>query len=333
MERIKQIWNYLEKEMTSLAGFSRMRYSDTIGCDLFLGIKFPEKHRLLFIRVPYSTGKDFNIRFEVKALKLEKIYDPDNSGYILLNLVLMDAVYSDLFDALICDMVSILHDETDPKTVLKVFTNRLSKWQALFEKFRQQGLTSEEQRGLYGELFFLRKFLKTNPDFSKIITSWVGPEKQIRDFQFRDWCVEVKTTHGNNHQKIQISNERQLDTKNILNLFFYHISLEIRQNSGETLNEIIASVSEILASDFIAHTQFKNKLLEAGYFIHHHQYYSDIGYFSRQDKFYEVEREFPRIEEKDLRNGVGDVKYSIIISQCSDYVKPEEYIFQTIGFK
>lgn len=142
----------------------------------------------------------------------------------------------------------------------------------------------------------------------------------------------MKTTHGNNHQKVHISSERQLDITNLDNLFLNHLSLEIRQQSGESLNQIVDAVIGLLSSDFTALNQFRRKLIEAGYFDHHRQLYTDIGYFIRQDDYYKVENQFPRIEESDIRNGVGDVKYSIIVSQCNDYNISEDVVFKTLLF-
>lgn len=61
------------------------------------------------------------------------------------------------------------------------------------------------------------------------------PSNEIKDFQFGSWGLEVKTTSGNIHQKIHISNERQLDTSNITYLYLNHLSLELREGAGETL--------------------------------------------------------------------------------------------------
>lgn len=333
MERIKQIWTQLEASSTEVPGLFKLRYSDTSKCDVFLGVKLPETYRMLILKVPLTIGKELNFRYEFRGLKFDKIYDPDDSKYILLNLVLVDKQFQDVFDTLVFDVLSAVLNETDIKVILKNYSNRLIKWQSLFERFNQPGLIPEEQRGLFGELFFIRKFLQANPDFQNIITSWVGAEKQIRDFQFGRWSVEVKTTHGNNHQKIQISSERQLDTRNLDYLFLNHLSLDVRQQSGETLNQIVDAVIEILSRDFTALNQFRNKLIEGGFFDHHRPLYADTGYFIRQEMFYKVENNFPRIEERDIRAGVGDVKYSIVVSQCSDFIRTEENVFQTLQFE
>lgn len=332
MERIKQIWEKLEEQSSSVSGFFKIRYSDSSKCDLFLGMKSPESTRIFIIRAPLERGKEFNFRYEFRGLKFEKIYDPDDNKYLLLNLVLADIQFKDVFDTLIEDILTAVIDETETNIILKNYSNRLIKWQSLFERFKQQGLNPEEQRGLFGELYFIRKFMKVNPDFTNIILSWLGSEKQIRDFQFGKWSVEVKTTQGNNHQRIHVSSERQLDTTNLDDLFLYHISLESRQQSGESLNDIVENLSSLLINDLLALNQFRNKLIEAGFFDIHRQYYSEIGYFVRQDIFYKVENSFPRIEEKDIRDGVGDVKYSIVVSQCSDFNVTEENTFKKLTF-
>jgi hypothetical protein len=333
MERIKQIWTQLEANSSAVAGLFKTRYSDISKCDVYLGVKFPEIHRMLIIRTPFAAGKDFNFKYEFRGLKFEKIYDNDDNKFLLLNLVLFDKQFKDVFDVLVADVLNAIVGESDIKTILKNFSNRLIKWQSLFERFKQQGLTPEEQRGLYGELYFMRKFLQANSDFRNVVISWIGSEKQIRDYQFGRWSVEVKTTHGNNHQKVHINSERQLDTTNLDALILNHLSLELRQQSGETLNQIVDALVEILSSDFTALSSFRNKLIEGGFFDHHRHFYSEVGYFIRQEVFYKIENAFPRIEERDIRNGVGDVKYSIVVSQCYDYIRTEEEVFQTLTFR
>lgn len=118
--------------------------------------------------------------------------------------------------------------------MIRELLNRFEKWKSLFDKVGLQGLTPEEQRGLFGELFFIRKYIQHRSSAVKIIDSWLGPTRHFRDFQSGSWALEVKTTHGNNHQKIQISSERQLDSSNLDNLFLYHLSLDVRPQSGET---------------------------------------------------------------------------------------------------
>lgn len=329
MERINQIWAQLELNSSSVAGLFKLRFSDESKCDIFLGVKLPETHRLLILKVPFHIGKEFNFKYEFRGLKFEKIYDPNDSKFLLLNLVLVEKQFKDVFDSLVADIVTKLLNEIEITIILQNYSNRLLKWQSLFEKFSQEGLLPDQQRGLFGELYFLRKYLQAYTNRLDILNTWVGTERQVRDFQNGTWAVEVKTTHGNNHQKVKISSERQLDTTNLKNLFLYHISLEQMQNSGETLNNMVDSVLGILENDTLAQNKFKSKIYEVGYFDMQRSLYEGKGYFIRQDIFYKVDNDFPRIQENEIRVGVGDVKYSIILSQCSSFIIDENIVFNT----
>jgi len=331
MERIKQIWTQLEASSSTVAGLFKLRFSDASKCDVFLGVKLPETHRLLILKVPFNIGQEFNFKYEFRGLKFEKIYDPDDSKFLLLNLVLVEKQFKDVFDTLVADILIGLLNESDVRIILKNYSNRLIKWQSLFEKYNEGGLTPEEQRGLFGELFFMREFFNSKGNTTYIVNSWVGPENAVIDFQSNNWGVEVKTTSGNNHQKVNISNERQLDTKNYEHLFLYHISLDQRQNSGESLNDIVLSLKDLLSKDELVLNKFIHKLFEAGYFDVHIPLYKECGYSIRQNTFYKVENDFPRIEEKDVQNGLGDIRYSIILSYCNNFIVNYEFVFNLLN--
>lgn len=195
-------------------------------------------------------------------------------------------------------------------------------------------MTHEEQRGLFAELYLLRKLLLSQISTpAKIVRSWVGPDRQIKDFQTGSIAIEVKCTTGNNHQRIHINGERQLDASNLERLFLFHLSAEVRQDNGESLVTLIKSIQTLLTNDAITLSQFRSKLLEVGYFEYHVDLYSQTGYVIRNESYYIVSHNFPRIEEGDLRPGIGDVRYSIIISQCYDFMLSESEVFNELRFE
>lgn len=165
----------------------------------------------------------------------------------------------------------------------------------------------------------MRFFLTNYSDKNYCVKSWLGPENSIQDFQYANWAVEVKTTHGNNHQKIHITSERQLDDSIIEKIFLFHLSLDVRVGNGETLNSLIDEVSELLKDNTIASNLFKLKLLESGYFDIHRPLYEEKGYTIRQENIYRVTGNFPRITENQIPIGVGDVKYSIVLSESEEW--------------
>lgn len=330
--KINQIWEELENDKSFSHGLLLRRYSGAVLPDVFIALKSPEKFRCIATSISNTVNVILVSFSNLKDISVELIPDEEKSEKNILLFKLLSSQHRDIFSVLCEDLIASISTVTNETQLVKELLNRFEKWKSLFDRAAAQGLSSAEQRGLFGELFFLRKFLQDSSDFIAVVNSWFGSEKQIRDFQFGNWSVEVKTTHGNNHQMVHISSERQLDTTNLENLFLYHLSLEARQQSGESLNQIVNSVAEILSSDFTSLNSFKNKLLEGGYFDQHKNLYEHIGYFIRQEVFYKVENEFPRIEEKDIRNGVGDVNYSIVVSQCSDFIRTEAETFQTLIF-
>lgn len=330
MTKIDTIWDELENDKSFSRGLLIRRYSGNVLPDVFVALKSPEKFRCIAASLSNTFEVNLSSFANLRDINVEISPDETNPDRNFLLIKLLNNTHKDIFSVLCEDLIINISSVINENQLYRELLNRFEKWQSLFDKASLQGLSPEEQRGLYGEICFLRKFLQHNSDYQQIVTSWIGVEKQIRDFQWGNWSIEVKTTHGNNHQKIHISNERQLDTSNLDNLFLYHLSLETRLRSGETLNQAIDSVALILQNDFSSLSRFKSKLIEAGYFEKHKNQYSEMGYFSRNEVFYKVENEFPRIEEAEIRNGVGDVKYSIIISQCSDYIITEEQVFRTL---
>jgi Putative PD-(D/E)XK family member, (DUF4420) len=330
MTKINQIWDELANDKSFAKGLLLRRYSGAVLPDVYVAMQHPEK--LLCICISISDTIEVNISSfsNLQEIEVDLYPSPTQTGKNALIFKLLNFQHKDIFTVLCEDLITSVSTETNERKLVKEILNRFEKWKSLFSKIGLQGLTAEEQRGLFGELYFLRKYLQGNSNFLEVVNTWIGTEREVRDFQSGTWAVEVKTTHGNNHQKVHISSERQLDTTNLDNLFLYHISLEQMQNSGESLNDIVDSVLEYLQSDALALNKFKSKIYEVGYFDLQRSLYESIGYFIRQNIFYKVENDFPRIQENEIRVGIGDVKYSIILSQCTNFIVAEVIILETI---
>ncbi len=331
MTKIEQIWNDLENDMSFKHGLLIRRYSGDVLPDVYVAIKSPENFRCIAASIDNSIQINLSSFSNLKDIIIEIIPDEANKKKNYLIFKLVNPEHKDVFSVLCEDLILNISSIVNQNQLIKTLLNRFEKWKSLFDKLNSSGMNPKEQRGLYGELYFLRKFLNANSTFLKIINSWTGPAKEIRDFQLGNNAIEVKTTQGNNHQKIHISSERQLDLSNLQNLYLYHISIDVRHQDGESLNQIIDSISELLMQDYLALNIFNNKLLEAGYFNHHRDIYKETGYYIRQDVFYRIEEGFPRIEEKDIKPGVGDVKYSIIVDNCQNYRTTESEIFTNLN--
>lgn len=331
MTKIEKIWLGLEGDNSNHSGLLYKRYSAEVLPDVFVALKAPEKLRCIAFRINQAFSFDENQWNKLKDIKIETLPDErDNSKKFLL-ILLLNKQHKDIFSTLCEDLIFGVSDVTTEQTLVEKLLERLAKWQSLFEKVGKQGLSDEAQRGLYGEGYFLREFLNNSTDRNYCLKSWLGPERSIQDFQYTNWAVEVKTTHGNNHQKIHITSERQLDDSIIDNIFLYHLSLDVREGNGESLNHLIKQIKELLNDHTLALNLFKLKLLESGYYDTHHSLYEERGYTIRQENIYRVSENFPRITESQIPTGVGDVRYSIVLSESEEWRIDSVTLFNEIN--
>ena len=328
--KIENIWLGLESDTSSHSGLLYKRYSAEILPDIFIALKAPEKLRCIAFRISAVFPFDETQWNRLKDIKIETLTDVKDKSKKFLLILLLNKQHKDIFSTLCEDLIFGVSEVSTELTLVEKLLERLAKWQSLFEKIGKQGLSDEVQRGLYGEIYFLRFFLSSVSDKNYCVKSWLGPEKSIQDFQYSNWAVEVKTTHGNNHQKIHITSERQLDDTIIEKIFLYHLSLDVRVGNGESLSILIEAVSELLSDNTMACNLFKLKLLESGYYDIHKPLYDERGYSIRQENLYRVSGNFPRITENQIPIGVGDVRYSIVLSESEEWRINHETLLEDI---
>ncbi len=331
MTKINEIWNELENDQSLSTGLLLRRYSPSVLPDVFVSLRQPEKLRCIALRLRTEITVGYSNYANLKDINLELVPDEKDNSKSYLLIILSSPQHKDVFSTLCEDLINGISMLTGDDKIACVLLNRLEKWKSLFDRAALEGLSSEEQQGLFGELYFLRKWITQTDKINSCVEAWLGPESGLRDFQLNDWGIEVKTSHGNNHQRVLISSERQLDTSNLKTLLLFHLSLETQQENGQTLNEIVDSLTELLRIDAATQNRFRSKLLQVGYFIHQKTLYENTSYQVRQEKFYEVTGDFPRIEESEIRNGVGEVKYSIILSNFDNYTINEGVVLTLIN--
>ena len=140
----------------------------------------------------------------------------------------------------------------------------------------------------------------------------------------------MKTTAAKQHQVLRIGSERQLDSTGVQHLFLFHLSLDVHVDSGESLGEIVDDLRGRFQGTG-ADSAFEEGLLAAGYFDGHRTLYEGTGYTKREENFFRVEEGFPRIVERDVPTGVGDVRYSVAVSECRHHAVPASEVMGTIA--
>jgi len=280
--------------------------------------------RALLIRIPDRIDNLNNKLPACKELECKSIQLGD---HLYIAVILIESRYCDIFAALAEDLVRRLKGKNGDEDI-KVFLSQLARWQK-FLAVNSSGLSSESQRGLWGELYFLINVIFKNINIS-YLESWKGPYNAPQDFQFKDLAIEVKTTNAQRPQSIKIANERQLDDTVFTKIYLHVYMLETIESKTATLPQLISTIRDIIKNDFKLSEYFDDSLIEVGYFDKDEIKYSNTSYIIRDYKSYSVGKEFPRIIEKELHFGIGNVSYELSLSACSDFIVEADQIRQQL---
>lgn len=324
-----ELWAVMEAQ--NLMGINKKLYDSECGNHIYASYASDEQGYAISFLYPADLNIDVARFQNLKKLRVSVYNDPLFVERKLLHIQLKEAglkvTFSWLCEGLIGEVKNL---DTEAEVVKKVI-GRLDKWRVLFDKQSSELLSLQLQQGLYGELCFLYKLLlKSVFPPAEAVGYWVGPDPALRDFQGDSWAVEVKTSAGSNPQGIIISSERQLDESLFDNLFLYHCSLEVSRNNGESLPQKIDRIRRYIASDPAAISSFNGKLAQAGYRPEQENQYASRMYKVRDEHIYKIEKDFPRIKENDLRGGVGETTYKIVLANCAEYAKPESFVFKAL---
>jgi len=331
MSRIESLWKKLDEDNSFESGVVLKRYSSKSIQDYYAALIMPEKIKSIAIRIPSDIRVVSELVNDLRDIKIKSYPDNLHEDSKLLVISLVDDSLTEIFAVLCEDLFQKIRLIAVHKQLYDTLFERIQHWKELFQKSKNSSLTTEKQKGLYGELYFLNKIIEhtKNPIFCLDI--WKGPEFGIRDFEYNKCAVEVKTSSTHNQQKLFINSARQLDTSTLDSIFVMHLSVEIQNRVKHTLSEIVKKIKSGINTNYQAVTLFKMKLLKAGYIESHTSIYDKTGYEIRFEKYYHVKDDFPRIEENEIRTGVGDVKYSIIPPSNDNYLVSFNEVIKSLG--
>lgn len=234
--------------------------------------------------------------------------------------ILAEARFADVFDALSVDLARRVEDAADSASAVLALLGQIARWQRFLASARE-GLEPAAQRGLWGELHCLHNRLLPALGGAAVV-GWKGPTGAHQDFQFPSAWIEVKTTLSKQPQTVRITSERQLDETFAPALFLHVLMLETQEGGQATLPALVAQVRSALGAWPTAREPFEEALLAVGYLDRHAPRYAGVGYAVRQADDFRVGPEFPRIIEADLPVGVGDASYQLSLAACAGFTTP-----------
>lgn len=320
--RIDELWNDMEAESPSADTGWTTRYAlPHAGHPILVAIEKATRARALLVPVRVDSVPLRKTWPVCRGLDLAMLLVRSES-YLCVRL--RDQAAADVFTALAEDVAPrVAEAADDAAAVLQLFA-RLEKWQ-LFLAAGRDGLGTEEQRGLFGELYVLAHVLAPQFGPRVAIESWKAPAATHQDFQFGRGAVEVKTTAAKQPQTVRITSERQLDDTGVGVLLLHVLIVDDREVpanaavAGQTLADMVAAVRTLAGTDAFARAQLDDRLLRVGWLDAHVDRYQRRRLTLRSEHSYRVREGFPRLIESALPVGIGSVEYGLDLAVCGPF--------------
>ncbi len=321
------IWKGLEEEVKAggtdslQSGLVRRLVADTPAAQVHFAITVPDKLNVIMIAMPESWNEDLGRLPRWTGMRpaiIHGVEKPRSRRFLLLRQE--QGSPTEVFRAVASDLYQALARST-AEHVEKALIDRLDRWKSFFALVGPAGLSHGAQVGLFGELWLLMEHLIPVLGPSLAVAGWTGPKHANHDFQYGRHCLEVKSSTAKQHHQFQVTSERQLETTGLDSLVVVYISFAELETEATTLPAMIHSIREKLGADSEPRKSFEEKLIEAGYIDAQSGLYR-TGYSHRTTRMFDVSETFPRLLEKDLPQGVGDLSYSVMLSACEPFKIP-----------
>ena len=238
---------------------------------------------------------------------------PDGSAFVL---GLRERSQAEIFETLCRDIVEAGEAAADRHEALSRTLQRTRRWHHLLRGGKENGLSVEEQRGLVGELAFLRELISAfGPDTA--IEAWTGPTGAAKDFEFIGTCVEVKARRVAAKPYIAISSEDQLADVEDSSLCLRVINVASAISpEGRSLHDHVQMTSDMFEQDGSSVEEWEERLYSTGY--DPENVYEERRWLLGSNTDYAVVEGFPRISPP-LASGVDNVRYSISLDACEAF--------------
>lgn len=236
-----------------------------------------------------------------------------------VRLACLEPAHYPTFTAL-CDSIvaSILADSNDPRAAV---VRCLDRWRS-FWTVDQTGLTREQALGLFGELWFLHRWL--GPPSVSNLSRWQGPLGARHDFQWAVASVEIKASASNSASSPVhlIASLDQLADAETGQLYVFSLHVADDNLAANSLPVMVERINSDLINDQEGASLFSDRLAKAGYNP------AESGRYTRPfrvlgEELYRVDKSFPRLTRASfspsLPAGIGEVSYWLSMDACGPW--------------
>lgn len=282
------------------------------------------------IGIYYGLSKDGNYRIaflsssvapkieSTKMLRVTQGEEAANTYWTCFDLLQHDA--KKVFFTFCANLIDAITNIYDEQKALYALKKRYITWKTMFRRDSSGKLSREVLQGLFGELYFMKKYMLDRFGAAVAVQAWSGPDAKSKDYAVDTGWFEVKTV-GANTSTVHISSLTQLSSDYDGHLIVIKAEAMSDQfSNGESSIEELFNYIFAQINDETAEGIFLSKLSAFGFDS------SDESFMSKFDvksmTAYKVSGDFPRLTEKDItRPEICDVSYSLIINSLKDYTE------------
>ena len=203
------------------------------------------------------------------------------------------------------------------KQYIKCISDRYLMWYDLMQKKRQKRLSFSVQKGLIGELLYLKELI-CNLGCERAVSSWAGPNGADQDFIYDEtWC-EVKAVKAA-AVDVWISSLEQLDSQTEGTLRLYYMEkTTVEDILGISLFQAVKNIRDLLRGHNMAERDFEALLCRYGYDDGEAEY-SELKFRHLKSVSYRVDASFPKLTRDSISVQINEVKYSLNLGTITKF--------------
>ncbi|MCA6075598.1 PD-(D/E)XK motif protein [Fulvivirga sedimenti] len=263
----------------------------------------------------------FNNKDNLRRLfspKLKYIHFSKIDGVMLVDTVLDSLTKS--FNNIIYSLKERIDETTSVEEFIELFNRTFKDLIKLASKDKKISINTA--RGLYGEMLFILGKLENcgKEQFEEILQAWRRPAPSMHDFDFGDYCCEIKTI-SRKSTSLRINSEYQLEALPNKKLYLKCYRFDnIPEGKKDSLGIIFLQILELLKSPDLIEIFYSKCANDRVNYLGPKYTPLDYEFTLLNESTYEVNQdEFPRIKLKDLSPGLNDVNYNIDLSVMENF--------------
>lgn len=270
--------------------------------DVLIGVD-AARRRYLLVLVPAGEPSDLSERSS-KGIAVQTVEMTVSDGCTdrFVEIACLEPQGQTALDTIAIELVGALEAGASIGRV-RLVQSVLAKWRHFWSGFGQGVLSKEQQLGLFGELWFLSRWLSPSVGFPRAVQMWRGPTRARNDFETRGLGIEVKTTSRIDGSHVIHGLDQLLEPGGGA-LLLYSLSVRDEASGTESLPRVVDEIRARLADDYATLSQFDATVYAGGFDDRLASEYSKLELRIREEGLYRVGDGFPRLVPQSITGGV-----------------------------